>query len=623
MKPVTIIAKTHLDIGFTDLASVVTERYLHGFIRQAIETAEDCRRRNRPYRYVWTVGSWLVRQCLDRLTGQELADFEAALRRGDIVWHALPFTTQTESAGLPLFEVGLGISKELDSIYGRKTIAAKLTDVPGHTRGLIAPLARAGVRMLHIGVNLASRVPDVPEIFRWRDSHGNEIVVVCQSGYGGEIRVGDKRFSVCLTNDNLGPHTPEQVEALVAQYGGTEVVFGTLDEMALALWNNREAYPTVTSEIGDSWIYGVGSDPWKMARFQTLRRWYEALPDPAPALPFARKLLEIVEHTWGLDEKMNLFAPFLWDPEEIAAHPPAVRRIERSWAEKRHLLREALRLLPQDLRRSAHAALRSCALPKAVHIRPESCRATAPVENESFRLIPSPRRGCAARLTSKRTGVTLPLPGLWRCESFTRAHYERFRRRYVQLPDEPWAIHDFLKPDLPVAPALRETGFASDVVRPGPGRILFVSRAPSMYGALETEYVLGEAAVEIVLRWRGKRPWRVAQAAWLSFSAPSFDSWRFLKLGEEVDPLDVVSGGGRHLHGVQAVRATDPDGRQLEIHPLDAALVAPGRPALVDYPNTLPDLRKGVHFNLHNNTWGTNFPMWVSDDMAFRFRLVF
>ena len=48
-----------------------------------------------------------------------------------------------------------------------------------------------------------------------------------------------------------------------------------------------------------------------MARFQTLRRWYEALPDPAPALPFARKLLEIVEHTRGLDEKMNLFAPFL------------------------------------------------------------------------------------------------------------------------------------------------------------------------------------------------------------------------------------------------------------------------------------------------------------------------
>lgn len=623
MESVTIIAKTHLDIGFTDLAGTVTERYLHDYVRQAVETADACRAANKPYRYVWTVGAWLVRQCLDRLTGAERATFDAALRRGDIVWHAMPFTTQSETAGERLLEVGLGIAAELDAAYGRKTIAAKLTDVPGHTRGILAPLARAGVRMLHIGINLASRVPDIPEIFRWRDGRGNEIIVVCQSGYGGEIRVGSRRFSVCLTNDNLGPHTPEQVEALVAQYPDARVSFGALDEMARALWRNRAAYPVLTAEIGDSWIHGAGSDPWKTARFRALRRWYEALPDPAPALPFARKLLEIAEHTWGLDEKMNLFAPFLWDPEEIATHPRAVRRMERSWAEQREILTDAMRLLPPTLRRDAQAALRGCALPRPVAVIPGTSSPAAPLENERFRLIPAPKYGCAASILSKHTGVTLRLPGLWSCESFTRAHYERFRRCYVQLPDEPWAIHDFLKPDLPVAPRLHEKGFAADVVRPGAHRILFVARAPSMYGKLETEYVLGKDAVDIILRWRGKRPWRVAQAAWLSFTAPQFDTWRILKCGEEIDPCDVVSGGGRHLHGVDSLYATDPAGHRLEILPLDAALVAPGRPALVDYPNTLPDLKKGVHFNLHNNTWGTNFPMWISDDMLFRFRLRF
>ena len=39
--------------------------------------------------------------------------------------------------------------------------------------------------------------------------------------------------------------------------------------------------------------------------------------------------------------------------------------------------------------------------------------------------------------------------------------------------------------------------------------------------------------------------------------------------------------------------------------------------------DTLPALRGGVHFNLHNNLYNTNFPLWYSDDAAFRFNLEF
>jgi hypothetical protein len=28
-----------------------------------------------------------------------------------------------------------------------------------------------------------------------------------------------------------------------------------------------------------------------------------------------------------------------------------------------------------------------------------------------------------------------------------------------------------------------------------------------------------------------------------------------------------------------------------------------------------------VNFNLHNNVWSTNFPLWYEDDGQFRFRL--
>ena len=49
--------------------------------------------------------------------------------------------------------------------------------------------------------------------------------------------------------------------------------------------------------------------------------------------------------------------------------------------------------------------------------------------------------------------------------------------------------------------------------------------------------------------------------------------------------------------------------------------VAPGEPSLLNFTNEQPDLSKGVHFNLHNNLWGTNFPMWFEDDCRFRFRI--
>ena len=72
-----------------------------------------------------------------------------------------------------LAEFALSIARRLDERFGKKTIAAKLTDVPGHTIGLVPVLARAGVEYLHIGVNGASYVPEVPPVFRWLAETGN------------------------------------------------------------------------------------------------------------------------------------------------------------------------------------------------------------------------------------------------------------------------------------------------------------------------------------------------------------------------------------------------------------------------------------------------------------------
>ena len=82
-----------------------------------------------------------------------------------------------------LFRYGMDISKMLDERFGKKTIAAKMTDVPGHTIGMCPILEENGVSFLHIGVNPATPLPPVPPIFKWklRDS---EITVMYEGDYG-------------------------------------------------------------------------------------------------------------------------------------------------------------------------------------------------------------------------------------------------------------------------------------------------------------------------------------------------------------------------------------------------------------------------------------------------------
>lgn len=102
-----------------------------------------------------------------RLSTRDLAyvkRLERAIRRGDIVWNGVPYTVESEAMNRALFEGGLALSARLDKRYHRHTVAAKMTDVPGHTRSIIAPLARAGIRFLHVGVNPACTVPGVPPL---------------------------------------------------------------------------------------------------------------------------------------------------------------------------------------------------------------------------------------------------------------------------------------------------------------------------------------------------------------------------------------------------------------------------------------------------------------------------
>lgn len=167
MKKLIVVSKTHLDLGFTDYAENIRQKYINEFIPNAINLATELNGTEK--NFVWTVGSWIIKEALHGGSEEQRENLRAALKRGDIAPHAMPFTTHSELLDEDSFEYGLSIVDEIDEITGKKTIAAKMTDVPGHTIGIVPLLAKKGIKLLHIGVNASSAVPVVPGFFLWKN----------------------------------------------------------------------------------------------------------------------------------------------------------------------------------------------------------------------------------------------------------------------------------------------------------------------------------------------------------------------------------------------------------------------------------------------------------------------
>ncbi len=221
IKRVLVMFKCHFDAGFIDTQAAVVHRYFAEFFPRAIDLASQLRQSG-DTRYVWTTGSWLLYEYLEQASGSDRARMEKAIAQGDIAWHALPFTWQTEMIDESMISGGIGLSETLDRRFGRTTTGAKMTDVPGHTRGLIAPLAAHGVRFLDIGVNDASTPAELPPIFLWKHPNGSSLAVMYHHGYGGVVTVpnSDDAIAIVVRDDNEGPHTAEEIHQTYATSQG-------------------------------------------------------------------------------------------------------------------------------------------------------------------------------------------------------------------------------------------------------------------------------------------------------------------------------------------------------------------------------------------------------------------
>jgi hypothetical protein len=657
-KKIHLIFKTHLDVGFTNYASVVVNNYFTKYIPASLRVARQLRESGNPERFIWTTGSWLIYEYLEQALPAARAEMERAIALGDITWHALPFTTHTELMDVELFRFGLTLSQTLDRRFGKTTIAAKMTDVPGHTRGIVPLLAEAGVKFLHIGVNQGSTVPKVPPLFRWQDETGAELVVMYESGYGNAFSIPglDDSLAFGHTMDNLGPQSEEQILQVYrdkqAVFPGAKVFASTLDRFAEKLEKVRESLPILDAEIGDSWIHGVGSDPIKVSRFRELLRlrleWLSRKKvdyQDSQFRNFNRKLLLVPEHTWGMDEKT-----FLGDHENYDAKSfknsrgkANFKKFESSWVEKRAYIQNAVNAFEES-------PLGVEARQRLEEIRPRVPVMTGwkkldqteiQVVNQHFRVKFSRERGTILSLIDLSSQLAWadarnPLIS-FSYQTFSVDNYERFFRQYI-LPAEQgngWSREDFTKPGLEQANPIskkwlpntlnwysRESDQSSEVLF----HLTFENKACQEYGAPQDIFLRYQVnadapSIFVDLQWFKKSACRLPEAFWFSFVPSTFPDgdWTIEKLGKMISPLKVVENGNRHLHAVGRSVLYQNKLNSIRISPLDSTLVAPGEPSLLDFNNHLPDLAKGMHFCLHNNLWGTNFPMWFEEDCRFRF----
>ena len=629
VEKVHVIFKTHLDIGFTDLSSRVEQKYIDEFIPKAIAVAEELRAEGARERYVWTTGAWLVDSYLRQASPSAVKELEEAIGRGDIVWNGVPYTVESEAMDKAVFSGILKLSERLDSRFGKNTVAAKMTDVPGHTRSIVPLLADAGITFLQIGVNSAATVPSVPPVCVWKDlQSGKEIILMYQKTYGEDMILPDGKTAVSInfTNDNLGPHTVEQVKGIYARlherYPAADITASSLNAVAEDLLEIKETLPVLTSEIGDTWIYGYGSSPLRMAEYRALSRLYSRWiadgrldPDSDEAIDFAVRLGMIGEHTWGLDVKTFLKHYDIYDFDKFSAARtlPEFRLMEQSWKELDDNIGKAIALLPEKLQKEARKEIRGIAEPRKISVK--SATDCPDINGKGEYSFVSDDMSC--------------LIGGLAYQTFSSDDYDRFHNAYLTRKVK-WALEDNGKPGLENSRA-ESASIEAETVKCGvdgswtvcemrfppddriDSRVLpeniVIAYKPSQDGR----------KVEIRVGIAGKPANRMPEAYWFSFRPENLVGVTAEKTGSPVDLTDVVEGGNRQMHGIDRYVDLATAGGKFRITSYDAPLIAVGERNALNYSASLPDIKDGIHFCLYDNLWGTNFSMWWEGSITYRF----
>jgi len=374
LEQVIIVYKTHFDIGYSSTVHDVVHEYRTEMVDRVLDAIEKNKKQPREMQFVWTVSGWPMKQMLwDGQSTNRREKIEQAIRDGNLVVHAFPFTTHTETAEIEDLVRGLNISSEIARKYDKPlSISAKMSDVPGQSWIIPTLFTHAGIKFYHMGGPVVNMEHGLPLMFWWLGPDGSGLLTLYNNGYGSDpLPPADWPFKtwvyINMTGDNQGPPAPETVRKDLAFYQskGINARAGSMDDFAnLILAEDLSKLPVIQSDIGDVWIHGPMSQPAaaKLARavrpeiggvdkLITMENcWGISNPDIRATLAKAyENSLLYSEHTWGLANQHYLKIPYGpdWFAMWARGLPPQYKMMESSWKDHANYINNVQQLIEE------------------------------------------------------------------------------------------------------------------------------------------------------------------------------------------------------------------------------------------------------------------------------------
>lgn len=652
IRRIVLVFKTHFDIGFTKLSEEILDYYATDMLNSVAATC-DATADMGPLRYVWTMPAWPLKEMRARCTQKRREKLDALVARGQVAWHALPFTSHYDFCGTEDAVWGLGVARELSRLYGKPVSrAAKMTDVPGQGRFLPEMLACGGVEYLHLGCKTFAMPVDVPPIFWWEAPSGKRVLTMYNSGYGTSLLPPadwplDMWVAILNTQDNSGLQSAQIVlsyyEKLRKAFPGVEISCGSLDDA----WNllrqeDLSALPVVRQDLADMWIHGVASYPVESAQARRARRRLLRIGlasanvrDEALRAQVARemdaayeRLMCYGEHTWGLDVKTWLGQIPDYDDFDSYRAGDKCRRVEASWQEQRDRATAAsaccdraealLGLLPQTEPEGAQGTLRK-----------GLCSLTSP----RYRLDYNADTGEILRLYDGVLDATL-LEGAgengvfaYRYDRYAAWEMTEYLRAYAYRFSD-WGIADNGRIEYPeCAHVTRRPVFERCEANGRQATFHYRAQEGERFGDAERIVLTvtlpqdAQGAVRVSVTLTGKRATPYVESGAISFPAAGSAKAVYInKAGQVLRPeTDIAADANHAFYAVEDVAAMETERGVVAVMPVDTPLVSLGENGVYGFRRAYEPHAPGIRCCLFNNMWGTNFPQWIEGDMTFAF----
>ncbi|XP_076091967.1 uncharacterized protein LOC143063623 [Mytilus galloprovincialis] len=695
---VHVLFMNHLDVGYngipqTGFINNILNTYFHEYFPRAVNLSRELRDKQYQERFIYTTHPWLVSLYVDCPQGfilnnitlkcpsdQDLKAFkEAVTIYGDITWHAGPMNMQMENMNEILLGLSLNISSDLDEMFNltRKYRTLSQRDVPGMTQAIIPTLVEKGIQAVSVGVNPGTSPPAVPNLFRWQFEEKEVLGTWHAGGYplnpgpdpahpGGLSRkdcvvVENVTEALCFAfrTDNSGP--PENIEEILnyyeilrLQFPGAEIDASTFEDYIEAIQPIKNQLPVLTQEIGDTWIQGISSDPYKLTFQRTFQTGLELCfhsnecnyTDPR-IKDAVRFLVKVPEHTWGLPSVRDNIN---WTNVAFqkALTGSNYRNCVMAWQEQREFL---------------HVALDKLGNHPLADIVEYLLSETNPVDPDVGEYQIQNITSILSRDFECEQGMKIGFNG----DGSLRTLYDPFNKvNWVSNASNPMGAilyNTYNESDFNYMSSLYNYYGGAGYDKPNSTKnanpesklwktklnrmwrldqdscrfvlelVMENATANTSYGAPQTIIVeynerqsdeTSPAGFEARVILKNKTPSRLAESISYYFSPAVPKSnlkWYLSKVGHLVDPSNVIQNGSQYVHAVDnGAYYIDESGNGLQLITKDAPLVVIGTKTKHPSPFPVPlepitvDDIKGIGFNIYNNIWNTNYVLWYPYD---------